>query len=152
MHRLAVGLTLLLAATAVSAEGAAAPENLGPKVDRLVEDTTKDAASESRAFDVLLKLGSEGVPYIISHLGDDRRLPEQSIIIRRPGREDRQVKPWYVHDGLEFVLTELTGFSMGPQNGHLLKTQREQNTRKWVAWCAGRFPEQADICRSGNRR
>ena len=146
MKRLAFGLTLLLVGTS------AAAEDLGPKVDRLVEDTTKDAASESRAFDVLLKLGSEGVPYIISHLGDDRRLPEQSIIIRRPGREDRQVKPWYVHDGLEFVLTELTGFSMGPQNGHLLKTQREQNTRKWVAWCAGRFPEQADICRSGNRR
>ena len=69
----------------------------------------------------------------------------------RPGREERQVKPWYVHDGLEFVLTELTGFSMGPQNGHLLQTQREQNTRKWVAWCVGRFPEKADACRSGER-
>src|SRR3954462_21088 len=109
MHRLAFGLALLLAATS------AATEDLGPKVDRLVEDTTKDAASESRAFDALLALGNDGVPYIISHLGDERRLPEQSMIIRRPGREDRQVIPWYVHDGLEFVLTELTGFSMGPQ-------------------------------------
>jgi hypothetical protein len=146
MHRLAVGLTLLLAATGAVAE------DVGTMVDRLVEDTTKDAASEARAFDTLLKLGNAGVPYIISHLGDDRRLPEQSLFIRRPGREDRQVKPWYVHDGLEFVLTALTGFSMGPQNGHLLKTQREQNTRKWVAWCVGRFPEKADVCRSGVRR
>ena len=146
MKRLAFGLTLLLVATS------AAAEDLGPKVDRLVEDTVKDAASESRAFDALLNLGNDGVPYIISHLGDERRLPEQSIIIRRPGREDRQVKPWYVHDGLEFVLTELTGFSMGPQNGHLLKTQREQNTRKWVAWCVGRFPAKADVCRSTRRR
>ena len=145
MKRLAFGLTLLLVATS------AAAEDLGPKVDRLVEDTTKDAASESRAFDALLKLGNDGVPYIVSHLGDDRRLPEQSIIIRRPGREDRQVKPWYVHDGLEFVLTELTGFSMGPQNGHLLQAQREQNTRKWVAWCVGKFPEKADVCRSRGR-
>jgi hypothetical protein len=145
MKRLAFGLTLLSAATSVAAE------TLGPKVDHLVEDTTKDAASESCAFDALLRLGNDGVPYIVSHLGDDRRLPEQSIIIRRPGREDRQVKPWYVHDGLEFVLTELTGFSMGPQNGHLLKTQREQNTRKWMAWCAGKFPEKANVCRSGSR-
>jgi hypothetical protein len=143
MKRLALGFALLITAAS------AAAEDLGPKIDRLVEDTTKDAASESRAFDALLKLGNAGVPYIVSHLGDDRRLPEQSIFIRRPGREDRQVKPWYVHDGLEFVLTELTGFSMGPQNGHLLKTQREQNTRKWIAWCVSRFPEQADVCRSG---
>ena len=145
MKRLAFGLVLLLTAAS------AAAEDLGPKVDRLVEDTVKDAASESRAFDALLNLGNDGVPYIISHLGDDRRLPEQSIIIRRPGREDRQVKPWYVHDGLEFVLTELTGFSMGPQNGHLLQTQREQNTRKWVAWCVSRFPAKADVCRSTDR-
>lgn len=143
MKRLALGFALLLTAAS------AAAEDLGPKIDRLVENTTKDAASESRAFDALLKLGNAGVPYIISHLGDDRRLPEQSLFIRRPGREDRQVKPWYVHDGLEFVLTELTGFSMGPQNGHLLKTQREQNRRKWIAWCVSRFPEQADVCRSG---
>ena len=146
MKRLAFGLTILLVGAS------AAAEDLGPKVDRLVEDTTKDAASESRAFDALLKLGNDGVPYIIGHLGDDRRLPEQSIIIRRPGREDRQVKPWYVHDGLEFVLTELTGFSMGPQNGHLLQTQREQNTRKWVAWCVARFPAKADVCRSPDHR
>jgi len=145
MKRLAFGLSLLLVAAS------AAAEDPGPKVDRLVEDTTKDAASESRAFDALLRLGNEAVPYIVSHLGDDRRLPEQSIIIRRPGREDRQVKPWYVHDGLEFVLTELTGFSMGPQNGHLLQSQREQNTRKWVAWCVDRFPAKAGVCRSTGR-
>jgi hypothetical protein len=145
MKRLALGFVLLLTAAS------AAAEDLGPKIDRLVENTTKDAASESRAFDALLKLGNAGVPYIVSHLGDDRRLPEQSLFLRRPGREDRQVKPWYVHDGLEFVLTELTGFSMGPQNGHLLQTQREQNTRKWVAWCVGRFPAKADVCRGGRR-
>jgi hypothetical protein len=34
----------------------------------------------------LLKLGNNAVLYIIRHLGDDRRLPEQSIIVRRPGR------------------------------------------------------------------
>ncbi|APG02492.1 hypothetical protein BJI69_00295 [Luteibacter rhizovicinus DSM 16549] len=151
MHRLALGLTLVLATTAATPASATASEDLGPRVDRLVEDTTKDSASESRAFDVLLKLGNDGVPYIISHLGDGRRLPEQSIIIRRLGREDRQVKPWYVHDGLEFVLTELTGFSMGPQNGHLLKSEREQHTRKWVAWCVDKFPAQMDICRSVHR-
>ena len=145
MKPVVLGLAFLFAAHS------AAADDLGPRVDRLVDDTTKDAASEARAFDELLKIGNAGVPYLVSHLGDDRKLPEQSLIIRRQGREDRQHKPWYVHDGLEFVLTDLTGFTMGPQNGHLLKTQREQNTRKWVAWCVGRFPAQADICRSASR-
>jgi hypothetical protein len=47
------------------------------------------------------------------------------------------------------MLTALTGFSMGPQNGHLVKKQREQNTRKWVTWCEGKFNTQASICRPG---
>jgi hypothetical protein len=88
----------------------------------------------------------------VAHLGDDRRLPEQSIWIHRSGgRAERQYKPWYVHDGLEAVLTDLTGFTMGPQNGHLLPSQRKQSTRKWVAWCVERYPAQADVCRSGQR-
>jgi hypothetical protein len=126
-------------------------DDMKATVDRLVDDVAKDSASEAQAFDRMLKLGSAGVPYLISHLGDDRHLPEQSLWVRRPGFVDRQYKPWYVHDGLEFVLKELTGFTMGPQNGHLLKAERDKNTRKWVAWCAGRFPTQADVCRSGSK-
>jgi hypothetical protein len=147
-------LALLVATFIASAEdaGPGPTEDLAPRVARLVDDTTKDAASEDRAFNQLLRLGRAGVPYIIAHLGDGRRLPEQSIWIHRSGgRAERQYKPWYVHDGLEAVLTELTGFTMGPQNGHLLPSQRKQSTRKWVAWCVERYPAQADVCRSGQR-
>ena len=149
-----LALALLVATSIASAEdaGPGLTEDLAPRVARLVDDTTKDAASEDRAFNQLLRLGRAGVPYIVAHLGDDRRLPEQSIWIHRSGgRAERQYKPWYVHDGLEAVLTELTGFTMGPQNGHLLPSQRKQSTRKWVAWCVERYPAQADVCRSGQR-
>lgn len=151
MKNVALALVLLFSTPIAAAEdiGPGATNDLAPVVARLVDDTTKDAASEDRAFNQLLLLGKAGVPYIIAHLGDGRRLPEQSIWIHRPGgRAERQYKPWYVHDGLESVLKELTGFTMGPQSGHLLPSQREQNKRKWVAWCVGRYPAQADVCRS----
>jgi hypothetical protein len=147
MKRTACRLGLL--AASLPAFAAPPPDDMKATVDHLVNETTKDASTEARAFDRMLELGSAAVPYLIAHLGDDRRLPEQSLWVRRPGFVDRQYKPWYVHDGLEFVLKELTGFTMGPLNGHLLKGQREQNTRKWIAWCVQRFPAQAEVCRSG---
>jgi hypothetical protein len=150
MKRVAFLLGIVVTTYAASAAQPAA--EMKATVKRLVDDTTVDAASEARAFDRMLNLGRAGVPYLIAHLGDGRRLPEQSMWVRRPGFADRQYTPWYVHDGLEFILKELTGFTVGPQNGHLLKGQREQNTRKWVAWCVGRYPAQADICRSGMAR
>ncbi|MGN6093291.1 MAG: hypothetical protein ACTHOL_13140 [Luteibacter jiangsuensis] len=138
----------MLAAT-FTASASPPHDDMRTLVDRLVDDTTKDSASEARAFDRLMHLGSAAVPYIVARLGDGQRLPEQSIWVRRHGHEDRQYQPWYVHDGLEAVLNELTGVTMGPQNGHLLKSQREKNTRKWVAWCVQRYPMKADVCRSG---
>lgn len=149
MKRALFGLAIL--ATTCAAIASPPSDDMKIIVDRLVGDLGKDAASEAHAFDRMLDLGSASVPYIVAHLGDDRRLPEQSLWVRRPGFVDRQYKPWYVHDGLEFVLTELTGFTMGPQDGHLLKAQREKNTRKWVAWCVQRYPMKADVCRSGRR-
>ena len=154
MKPAALALLFLFTTSSVAAEniGPAATDDLGPLVARLVDETTKDAASEDRAFNQLLLLGHAGVPYIIAHLGDSRPLPEKSIWIhRRGGRPERQYHPWYVHDGLESVLKELTGFTKGTRNGHLLPSQREQNTRKWVAWCVERYPAQAGVCRSGQR-
>lgn len=148
MKRLALCLGALLMTFAAFASPPP-DDDMKATVDRLVDDTAKDSVSEARAFDRLIHLGSAAVPYIVAHLGDGRRLPEQSIWVRRHGHEDRQYHPWYVHDGLEVVLQELTGFTIGPQNGHLFKDQRERNTRKWAAWCAQRYPAQADICRSG---
>ncbi|MDQ7996786.1 MAG: hypothetical protein AAGC76_13190 [Luteibacter sp.] len=151
MSQRAFCLALLMPiAAAASAAPPPAPD-LAPLVSRLVDDTARDSDSERRAFDALMNLGSAGVPYIVSHLGDGRRLPEQSIWVRRQGSRDRQGQPWYVHDGLEFVLKVVTGRAFGPQNGHLLPSQREKNTRKWVAWCVDHYPAQASVCRSGSR-
>lgn len=136
-------------ASATTTATASTPD-LSTLVPQLVDDTAKDSDSERRAFDRLLTLGSAGVPYIVAYLGDARRLPEQSIWVRRQGSRDRQGQPWYVHDGLEFILRVLTGYDFGPQNGHLLKSQRERNTRKWVNWCVKHYPADADICRSGS--
>ncbi|HXP00534.1 MAG TPA: hypothetical protein VN813_08515 [Luteibacter sp.] len=154
MKYVALGLALLFAtSTAAAGEtGPAATDDLAPLVARLVDDTTKNAESENRAFNQLLLLGEAGVPYIIAHLGDARPLPEKSIWIhRRGGRPERQYQPWYVHDGLESVLKELTGFTKGPQTGHLLPSQRERSARKWVAWCVERYPAQAGVCQSVQR-
>lgn len=149
MYQRALLLALSIPAVAVASTMPPPSPDLGPYVAGLVDDTARDPASERRAFDHLIKLGRAGVPYIVGHLGDHRRLPEQSIWVMSPGRPDRQHQPWYVHDGLEYVLNEVTGFSMSQLNGHMLRSQRERSTRKWVAWCVDRYPAQAAVCRGG---
>jgi hypothetical protein len=72
-----IAFALLVPLTAPAAAPPA--EDLGPLVARLVNDTTLDAASQAVAFRRLMGLGKAGVPYVISHLGDSRRLAEQSI-------------------------------------------------------------------------
>lgn len=142
-------LVALLIPTAGMAATPPPPPDLGPLVARLVDDTTKDSVSQARAFRLLMGLGRPAVPYVISHLGDSRKLAEQSIWVQAPtGRSDTQYHPWYVHDGLLAVLKELTGYSRAPLTGHLLPSQRAKSTRKWVAYCVDRYPAQAAVCQS----
>jgi hypothetical protein len=145
----AFALLAPLAASAAAPPTPTAPpaEDLGPLVARLVNDTTLDAASQAVAFRRLMGLGKAGVPYVISHLGDSRRLAEQSIWVHgAPGRDDVQYQPWYVHDGLMAVLKEVTGQAKGPLTGHLLPSQRARNVRKWVTYCASRYPSELTVC------
>ncbi|SEV98928.1 hypothetical protein [Luteibacter sp. 329MFSha] len=149
-----VTLLVPLAAFVAAAHGgtvpAQAPRDLGPVVARLVDATTTDAESQALAFRALIGLGRPAVPYVVSHLGDGRRLPERSIWIRAPtGRADTQYHPWFVHDGLLAVLKEITGYSRAPLTGHLLPSQRERSVRKWVRYCEERYPAQAKVCNSG---
>ncbi|QWT22379.1 hypothetical protein KPL74_10350 [Bacillus sp. NP157] len=124
-----------------------ATRDLGPVVARLVDDTTKDPASQARAFRTLMGMGQAAVPYVVAHLGDGRKLAEQSIWVQGvTGRVDVQYHPWYVHDGLLAVLKEITGFSRASLNGHALPSQRERNTRKWVSYCEERYPAKASVC------
>lgn len=144
---LALGVPCAAAAGAPPVKAAPPAEDLGPLVARLVDDTTLDAKSQALAFRRLMGLGKAGVPYVISHLGDSRRLAEQSIWVHgAPGREDVQYQPWYVHDGLMAVLKEVTGQAKGPLTGHLLPSQRAKNVRKWVTYCVERYPTQAAVC------
>lgn len=137
---------LLLAAFACGAH--AEPANLKATVTQLVDATTKNSTSEAKAFTDLLALGTAGVPYIISHLNDGRPLAEQSLVLQPiPGsHETRQYKPWFVHDGLVILLTEMTGIRIGDENRHTAPAQRAQNKRKWIRWCEERYPDRAAAC------
>lgn len=146
---IAIALVAPLTVAAGATPGQAGPptEDLGPLVARLVNDTTINATLQARAFRQLMGLGKAGVPYVIAHLGDNRKLAEQSIWVHgAPGRDDVQYQPWYVHDGLMAVLKEVTGQAKGPLTGHLLPSQRAKNVRKWVAYCVNRYPAQAAVC------
>jgi hypothetical protein len=124
-----------------------APLDLGPLVDKLVADLTKDSRTQAKSFRMLISLGRPAVPYVVAHLGDGRSLPEQSIWVQAvTGRSDTQYHPWFVHDGLLAVLKELTGFSRAPLTGHLLPSQRAKSVRKWVTFCVERYPRQAAVC------
>ncbi|MGA7439799.1 MAG: hypothetical protein WBW32_16880 [Luteibacter sp.] len=124
-----------------------ASPDLGPTVDYLVANLTRDSRTQAQAFRMLMGLGRPAVPYLVAHLGDSRPLPEQSIWVHAPvGRADTQYHPWFVHDGLLAVLKEITGFSRAPLTGHLLPSQRAKSVRKWVAFCVERYPAQAAVC------
>jgi len=143
-----IGCVVLPFSAAVFASPPPAPPDLGPLVARLVDATASDSTSQANAFRVLIGLGSPAVPYVVSHLGDPRPLPERSIWVQAPtGRWDTQYHPWYVHDGLLAVLKEITGYARAPLSGHLLPSQRARSVRKWVNYCVERYPAQADVCR-----
>lgn len=137
---------LLLAVFACAAH--AQPANLKATVNQLVDATTKNSASEAKAFADLLALGTSGVPYIISHLNDGRPLAEQSLRLPPvPGSEQtREYKPWFVHDGMVILLTEITGVRIGDENRHTAPAQRSMNKRKWIRWCEERYPDRTAAC------
>jgi hypothetical protein len=122
-------------------------------VSRLIDDTTKDSKAQAHAVEVLVGMGKAAVPALVPHLGDGRPLAERSIILpNRPGHiHDRQFQPWTVHDAVVVLLREIApqGPAIGSHNLHTVDPgQRAQVKRKWVNWCVGQFPAQADTCRS----
>jgi hypothetical protein len=155
---LAVGmaLALALATTPVSAARAqqASPQHPdAATVSRLIDDTTKDSKTQARAINTLVGMGEAVVPALVPHLGDGRLLAEKSIILpNRPWRiHDRQFQPWTVHDAVIVILREVApqGPAIGSRNRHTVDPgQRALVKRKWVNWCVGHFPTQADACRS----
>jgi hypothetical protein len=122
-------------------------------VSRLIDDTTKDSKAQAHAVEALVGMGKAAVPALVPHLGDGRPLVERSIILpNRPGHiHDRQYQPWTVHDAVVVLLREIApqGPVIGSHNPHTVDPgQRAQVKRKWVNWCVGQFPAQADTCRS----
>jgi len=122
-------------------------------VSRLIDDTTKDSKAQAHAVEALVGMGKAAVPALVPHLGDGRPLAERSIILpNRPGHiHDRQFQPWTVHDAVVVLLREIApqGPAIGSHNLHTVDPgQRVQVKRKWVNWCVGQFPAQADDCRS----
>ena len=148
---MALALAVLPVAAARGNEAPAHPD--AATVSRLIDDTTKDSKAQARAVEVLVGMGKAAVPVLVPHLGDGRPLAERSIILpNRPGHiHDRQFQPWTVHDAVVVLLREIApqGPAIGRHNLHTVDPgQRAQVKRKWVNWCVGQFPAQADACRS----
>ena len=152
---LAAAIALALAVLPVLAVrgNEASPRPDAAAVSRLIDDTTKDSKAQAHAVQALVGMGKAAVPALVPHLGDGRPLAERSIILpNRPGHiHDRQFQPWTVHDAVVVLLREIApqGPVIGSHNTHTVDPgQRAQVKRKWVSWCVGQFPAQADTCRS----
>jgi hypothetical protein len=156
MTLLAVGMAFGLATVPASPVRSQQASAQGPdpaNVSRLIDDTTKDSKAQARAINALVGMGEAVVPALVPHLGDGRPLAEKSIILpNRPWRiHDRQFQPWTVHDAVIVVLREVApqGPAIGSRNLHTVDPgQRALVKRKWMNWCVGHFPAQADACRS----
>jgi len=119
------------------------------KVSALVEQTTK-AATENQAFAELESLGKEGVPYIITHLGDARPLPVQQISLANHGPDAfegmRHYIPKVVHDALAAILNQITWRAFENVSNGSTPEQRAADKKQWQAWCWESFPRMSTIC------
>jgi hypothetical protein len=122
---------------------------MAQRVASLVNDTIKYSV-EQQAFSKLEALGPAAVPYIVSHLGDMRPLPEHEISLANNSPDAfegfRHYSPETVHDALSAILNQLTGQSFAPVYNGATPTQRQANRMQWQVWCARAYPTNAAIC------
>ena len=113
-------------------------------------DRTTIQSQEQDAFAQLEALGSPAVPYLVSHLGDMRPLPEHEISLANnaPGAFEglRHYSPQTVHDALAAILNQLTDRNFVPVYNGASLPERQANTAQWLAWCVKAFPAKAVVC------
>ncbi|MEE7546421.1 hypothetical protein HF319_04685 [Xanthomonas sp. Kuri4-1] len=125
-------------------------ELLETRVSKLVDQTTKSARAERKAFVKLESMGGQAVPYLVGHLGDVRPLAAQEISFENKASDAfegvRHYGPSTVHDALAAILNQLTGQSFVFVYNGATPQERDENRRKWIDWCRSNYPVQAEIC------
>ena len=113
-------------------------------------DSVLQKDHEQEAFTKLEALGMEGVPYLVSHLSDYRRLPIQAISLSNKSVNAfeglRHYGPEVVHDALAAILNQISGQSFEFVYNGASSEQRQKNTRAWEVWCMQSFPQKATVC------
>jgi hypothetical protein len=126
---------------------------LSATVARLVDDTTR-TDSEAPAFLALQGLGDDAVPFIVSHLGDLRALPNPQISFQNRSPNAREARTHYgaevVHDALEAILRQMTDQDIGAFDAERQSSERpalrRKNQEQWLKWCRARYPVRAADC------
>lgn len=126
-----------------------AADSVAAKVDSLVAMATCDVATEREAFVALVALGDTAVPYIITHLGDMRKLPDRQISLATSNPNVNEDVANYeaevVHDALSLILQEITHQDIGSRyDGTSLverNAERSSIRKQWTAFCRTRYPE-----------
>lgn len=126
---------------------------LSTMVTQLVDDTTR-TNSEAPAFLALQALGDDAIPFIVSHLGDLRALPNPQISFQNHSPNAREGRTHYgaevVHDALEAILREMTDQDIGVFDAERPLSERpalrRKNQMQWLKWCRARYPGRAADC------
>ena len=142
-------ITLILLLCSGCASSPVFTDPLASKVSALVNATT-EGGKEQLAFAELEALGPAAVPYIVSHLGDMRLLPDREISLSNSSPNSfeglRHYGPETVHDALSAILNQLTGQTFEFVYNGATSSEREANKAKWQAWCVKSYPTKAAAC------
>ena len=123
-------IALLLPLFASCASSPPSSDQMASQVTTLVNLSVKEG-SEQKAFEGLAALGPAAVPYIVSHLGDARSLPDHAISLSNDSPDAfeglRHYAPATVHDALSAILNQLTGQNFEFIYNGATASQRESN-------------------------
>jgi len=151
-------LVLLVSVTAVLLAGCGTTKRttLASQITTLVDQTT-NSQTEADAFLRLESYGENGVPYLVSHLGDMRPLGDKNMTLKniviidskKTEQGQRMYSPEVVHDALAALLNQITGKSFEFVYNGSDPATRATNRKEWQDWCVKTYPDQKAICKKG---
>ena len=126
-------------------------DSLETRVSNLVDQTTRSDKLGRRAYEELEALGTQGVPHLVGHLGDEREVAtsEIALVNHSPDAFEgiRHYRPKTVHEALSAVLNQVTGQSFVFVYNGAPQPEHERNRRAWIDWCISEYPEHATTCK-----
>lgn len=148
-------LVLLVSVTAVLLAGCGAKRTtLATQIAGLVDQTT-NAQTEPEAFLRLESYGENGVPYLVSHLGDMRPLGDKNMTLKnivivdskKTEQGQRMYSPEVVHDAVAALLNQITGKGFEFVYNGSDPATRATNRKEWQDWCVKTYPDQKSVCK-----